>query len=343
MILRHISVIVLLLLVSYVFVLSAPYDSLGIRKEGKISYIIHKVDAGETVYSITRRYKITQDLLIKTNPSIRNGLKVGDEIRIPLTQASVEKEDQYFIHTVQPSETLFSIAKKYGVSVEQIKKWNDISDNNIAVNQKLKIQSSSVDHNQNNPGTAKSTTIHIVNKGETIYSIAKLYNITTDNIIRWNALKGNDLKIGQELIVKVTDQNTDKKNPVIANELKVKEENKIETPVVEKEVTKVTEIKPEKRIEKEGEFQKVVEKGMAEVIEGSETTKKYLAMHRNAPVGTIMQVRNEMNNLTVFVRIIGKLPDSGDNLNVAIRISKTAYDRLGAIDKRFPVEITYLP
>jgi len=66
-------------------------------------------------------------------------------------------------------------------------------------------------------------------------------------------------------------------------------------------------------------------------------------MHRTAPIGTIMQVKNEMNNLTVFVRVIGKLPDTGENTNVTIRISKTAYDRLGAIDKRFPVEISYIP
>jgi LysM repeat protein len=342
MTLRFIPVLFLFILISCGSVLSGPCDSLGIRKEGKETYIIHKVDAGETVYSITRRYKVSQDILVRANPSIRNGLKVGEEIRIPLAKASKEKKDDFITHTVQPSETLFSIAKKYGVSVDQIKKWNNMDGTSLSLNQKLKILPSSSD---NKTGTvpAKSTTIHIVNKGETIYSIAKLYNITTDNIIRWNALKGNDLKIGQELVVKISDQNSDKKTPVIANELKVKEDNKNETPVVEKEVVPATEIKPEKKIEKEGEFQKVVEKGMAEVIEGSETTKKYLAMHRNAPIGTIMQVRNEMNNLTVFVRVIGKLPDSGDNSNVAIRISKTAYDRLSAIDKRFPVEITYLP
>jgi LysM repeat protein len=338
---RYTFFFVLLLLVSYVSIMADPYDSLGTRKEGKVTYIIHKVDAGETVYSLTRRYKVSQEILINANPSIRNGLKVGDEIRIPFQKKINDTGPNFIIHTVQPSETLFSIAKKYGVSVEQLKKWNEISGNNINVNQELKILSSSADNNQVN--TASRTTIHIVNKGETIYSIAKLYDITTDNIIRWNALKGNELKIGQELVIKVNDQNTTKNTPVIANELKVKEENKNETPIIEKEVTRATEIKPEKRIEKEGEFQKVIEKGMAEVIEGSETTKKYLAMHRSAPIGTIMQVRNEMNNLTVFVRVIGKLPDSGENLNVAIRISKTAYDRLGALDNRFPVEITYLP
>jgi rare lipoprotein A (peptidoglycan hydrolase) len=85
----------------------------------------------------------------------------------------------------------------------------------------------------------------------------------------------------------------------------------------------------------------VKEGGLAELIEGSEGNRKYLALHRTAKVGTILKVRNELNNREVFVRVAGPLPNTGVNTNVVIKISKSAYDRLGAIDQRFRVEVTY--
>jgi hypothetical protein len=84
-----------------------------------------------------------------------------------------------------------------------------------------------------------------------------------------------------------------------------------------------------------------VQSGLAELIEGTEGNRKYLALHRTAPVGTILKVRNEMNNREVFVRVMGKLPDTALTDKLIIRISKSAYDRLGAIDQRFRVEVTY--
>ena len=87
----------------------------------------------------------------------------------------------------------------------------------------------------------------------------------------------------------------------------------------------------------------VVESGLAEAIKGSAKNQKYLGLHRSVPVGTVMRVRNEMNGQEVFVRIIGKLPNTGANKNVIIKISKSAYDSLGAIDARFRVTISYLP
>ena len=85
----------------------------------------------------------------------------------------------------------------------------------------------------------------------------------------------------------------------------------------------------------------VLQTGLAELIEGTSGNRKYLALHRTAPVGTIMKVRNEMNNREVFVRVMGKLPDTALNDKLVIKISKSAYDRLGAIDPRFRVEVTY--
>lgn len=84
----------------------------------------------------------------------------------------------------------------------------------------------------------------------------------------------------------------------------------------------------------------LAEAGLAELIEGTEGNPKFLALHRTAPVGTILKIKNEMNNRVVFVRVMGKLPQTALNNKLAVKISKSAYDKLGAIDS-LSVEITY--
>jgi rare lipoprotein A (peptidoglycan hydrolase) len=86
----------------------------------------------------------------------------------------------------------------------------------------------------------------------------------------------------------------------------------------------------------------VRENGLAATIEGA-VTDKYLALHKTAPVGTIMQVRNSMNNQSVYVRVIGQLPDTGENSNILVRLSPRAVQRLSMPNSRFRVETSYVP
>jgi rare lipoprotein A (peptidoglycan hydrolase) len=81
---------------------------------------------------------------------------------------------------------------------------------------------------------------------------------------------------------------------------------------------------------------------MAATIEGGVDDKTYFGMHRTIPVGSLVAVRNEMNDQMVLVRIVGKLPDTGINDKVIIRLSESAVKQLRAIDPKFRVEITYL-
>jgi hypothetical protein len=87
---------------------------------------------------------------------------------------------------------------------------------------------------------------------------------------------------------------------------------------------------------------RVSESGLAMAIP-TDASDKYLALHKTAPVGTIMEVRNIMNGMSVYVRVIGKLPDTGENSNVLVRLSKRAVQRLATPDQRFRVETSYVP
>ena len=121
--------------------------------------------------------------------------------------------------------------------------------------------------------------------------------------------------------------NSSKLNILLAKVLSEVEEVKIESiPVVaaqpKQEIT-VTNTS--------GGFTNTKESGLAEVIPGSEASKKYLVLHRNAPIGSVIRVKNEENDLTIFARVVGVLPETGDNTKVLIKLSQAAYEQLKGI------------
>jgi rare lipoprotein A (peptidoglycan hydrolase) len=75
-------------------------------------------------------------------------------------------------------------------------------------------------------------------------------------------------------------------------------------------------------------------------MEGTEGTRKYLAQHRTIKVGSIVKIRNESTNKEVFVRVTGNIPSGADE-KVIIKISKSAFDRLGGTDATLTAEVTY--
>jgi LysM repeat protein len=317
-------------------------DSIGIRTINQKSYIVHKVEKGETLYALSRKYNVDVQSIIDANPGSKNGINVGQEIIIP-TQVSIQNvaTQDKIVHTVASGESLYRIGRKYDVRVSDIRSWNNLRNNTLSVGQKLTIyltpQQAAVIHKQKEVMETNGKKIHVVNRGETLFSISSKYNISISDLREWNRLESNIINIGQELIVGYIEGND--QQVVIVQDLET-EETATEEVRIQTIATQESEMQ---KAEPTGDFKKVTEKGIARVIEGSESTKKYLALHRDAAIGTIMQIKNEMNDLSVFVRVIGKIPDTDDNRNILIKVSKVAYDRLGAIDNQFPVEISYHP
>lgn len=335
---------------SFITTNAAPSDSIRLeRKDGQL-FIVHKVDPKETLYSISRRYNVPIRAILKNNPEVKSGLEIGDTLFIPYHKDDGADKNAG-IHVVKPSETLFYISKLYDVPIEDIRKWNDLKGNALNVGQKLIIKKAD-----------EEVKYHIVKASETLFSISREYNIMVSDLREWNDLKNNNISIGQNLIVNPGSPESgneglqaknDSFNKSVENE--DNEEEKItESDVIQQNVDEVEdetedeedEVKDNSEIERTStprDYKRVVENGLAAMVDGSSENKKYLALHRTAEVGTIMQVRNEMNNRVVFVRVIGRLPDTGVNNGIILRLSKAAYERLGAIDKKFRVEVSYVP
>ncbi len=98
----------------------------------------HIVKSGETIYSISRLYKLTTDELIKLNNIIDNNINLGQKLKVKKETIS-NTNITYLIHKVQTGETLYQISKKYNVSVDTIKELNNLNSDNLSIGQELKI------------------------------------------------------------------------------------------------------------------------------------------------------------------------------------------------------------
>jgi LysM repeat protein len=356
-------------------------DSLGIETvNGKI-FVVHQVGEKETLYGISKRYGTTVDAIVQYNPAASGGLSIGQILKVPYTKTTAPATANTkagggggIIHVVAAKETMFSISKAYGVSVDDIRQWNNLTDNTLTIGQEIVIKKRNtaatnntttppVNNRQTTTSAATNTSgTHTVEAKETLYSIANKYDITVPQLKEWNNLQSNELDIGQTIFVKqpsrsttpmqkdtsvttqqpvVTSRQTTTTQPVKNDVPTAKTDTppvKNDTPPRETVKTNTETIRISEAVKNGDE---ILEKGIAELIEGTDGNRKYLALHRTAPVGTILKVKNELNNREVFVRVMGKLPDTALTDKVVIKISKSAYDRLGAIDPRFRVEVTY--
>lgn len=107
-------------------------------------------------------------------------------------------------HTIQKGETLFSIAKAYDVEVQQLKRWNDLSGDQLSVGQSIIV--GGVTSEAASSGPDNDHQVHTVEKGETLFSVSKQYQVTIAELKAWNDLSANNLKVGQTLTIYPTEQ-----------------------------------------------------------------------------------------------------------------------------------------
>lgn len=148
------------------------------------------VKSGDTLYSIAKKYDVSVDDLKSVNNLTSNTLSVGKVLKIP--GESVDLPNSY---TVKKGDSLWSIATKYGVSVNDLKSLNNLSSNVLSVGQILLL-----------PGTTEedSMNTYTVKSGDTLYGIASKYNISVDKLKQLNNLTSNTLSIGQTLNIRDT-------------------------------------------------------------------------------------------------------------------------------------------
>ncbi len=169
------------------------------------SYGSHRVEQGETVFSITQKYQITEEDLFRLNPEVKNGLKLGTVLIIPKnleTDIDPSNGDVTFkTHKVKRKETIFGIASIYGTTVDEIKKYNKhLYANNLKRGEEIKIpikQVTIVSPIDSEATVTKPDEIppgkHKVSSQETKFGIAKKYGITVEKLEALNpSIYGSD-------------------------------------------------------------------------------------------------------------------------------------------------------
>lgn len=149
----------------------------------------YTVQKGDSLYSIALKYNMTANELKELNNLTSNILSVGQKLRV-----NKEIPSSANTYKVVAGDNLYSIANKYNTTVDEIKKLNNLTSNNLSIGQVLIIENGATNNNT-----------HKVVNGDTLYSIARKYNISVDELKKLNNLTSNNLSIGQ--ILKVPNSN----------------------------------------------------------------------------------------------------------------------------------------
>jgi LysM repeat protein len=309
-----------------------PADSLRVKNMNGRQFILHKVEPAETWTKLAKRYNVAMEDLQAANPGVQM-LKIDQIVHVPIsgypsgTATGVNSKPAPataatalptgvtttpVVHTVKSGETLFGIAAKYNQPVDKIITYNKLTTDKIAPGQKL-IVSYKVKSEKQILAQTEAQKVVVpppAPKGETVMaSVAKAATVSEKNA------------------------ETDK------TELKAVESSKALENQYESATRTVT---PLKKAASGKTTVQVQETGVGTWMQDDQFGKdKFYGLHRTAPIGTIIKVTNRMNNQFVYVKVVGVLPDTGENSNVIIKMSQAVSEKLNVLDPLFQVELSY--
>ena len=185
------------------------------REKGRGVVIVrHKVRSGETMASIARKYRISPDSLKKYNKSLRatDTVKVGQRIVIPVATAQTVKTNnkqgikkvalQAITYKVKKGDTLYSVAERYGMSIQELKKLNKIKGNILKTGQIITVKPKEVSENRET-GSQQKKKIYVVKKGDNLHIIARRTETDVDTLKKLNNLpEDGNVRPGQALYIR---------------------------------------------------------------------------------------------------------------------------------------------
>jgi len=188
-----------------------------INLNGK-KYYLHKVEIGQTLYSVSKAYNINQEEIKSINNLTNNDLKSGQLLKIPYTKIkNRDTSPDFFYHKVKQGETLFSLSQKYYVTVEEIIENNPVVKYGLKTDQILKIPNN---FKKNREEQKKEYFLYTVKQNDTLYSLSKKYNISIEDLLKLNPDAKNGIKIGQKLKIPKTSKTN---NEISENDTETKD------------------------------------------------------------------------------------------------------------------------
>lgn len=183
-------------------------------------YFTHTIMSGETLEVLAHMYNVNVNDILTLNPSVKNNLIPGHSIRIPQASNLYRKEGQYTFHTIEPQETLFSVAKKYGVSMQSIMDENPgLTSNTFAIGKIIRIKPALQAQLDDEPVAASAIARYRVKSKETLYSISRKLNVSLSELLELNPgltriKEGDYLNVPSSAVATATQDNTPSKPTV---------------------------------------------------------------------------------------------------------------------------------
>ncbi len=253
--------------------------------------------------------------------------------------AQYDKDSGLFIsHQIKSGQTLFGLTQHFGSDMEATLELNETLDlTNLSQNQEIQIKLNP-ELFSNTPPTeiAHARVSYIVKPGQTLYSISRIYlNRDVTEIMKLNNLNSYNIHPADTLLIGFVE--TPSIEPIIADQT---ERNELEETLItnheflsDLDTTSFeTKVIPREQIK---------EKGLAYWQSISNFSDEYIVLHKSAPINQPIILYNPMMDRMVEATVVAPLPEKSYPDNISIVISPAVADALGALDKRFIVEMTY--
>lgn len=239
--------------------------------------------------------------------------------------------DKYLLHQMEPKQTLYSLARFYGLSVEELYYYNQgLKDSPIHIGQHIMVPiPNRAIRRYQGAGFLPMDYIPIfyrVRRGDTMYRIAKkLFRMEVEELMARNQLTSTELKSDQLLHVGWMNVNGIPEDTRSGSGGPTAQRNQAMKAIYTRECTGTERN----------------ESGVAQWFKNSNEAAGLYALHRYARQNAVIGVTNPMNNRTVYVKVIGNMTDRAYEENVKVVLSPMAAKLLGAVDPRFYIKVTY--
>lgn len=353
----------------------------------------HKIAKGETLYAIAKKYHVTVAALEKANGlSAESKLKLGQVLNIPAGGAkstsdskpmatakpaaqdkatikppppTVNKADagerpkpaipgievkQAATHTIKKGESLYSLARVYGVTVKNLRDANGLAENaGVKIGQHLVIPSKNPDAAykpaENNPALPEPAKPAVQDGHEYLSS----HDVPVREKPKAPEKKQEEIKIVEvPTPVKVSDEKpttppvTDQPKEVVKKEI-AKEEKM--PPAKPAETVLNSDVAPSDYAAVYDGYaakgrRKVVYRGIGGFLKSETPGNQYLALYNYADMGSILKVTNLMSKQAIYVKVIGKVPQADVQGDIILKLSSEAAGQLKVNEDKFLVEVS---
>jgi len=310
---------------------------------------VHTIAKGQTLSSVARQYGVSIADIKKANPGLDvDKISIGQKIKIPggeksttatkstaaptvVKNTTAQNTKSVATHIVEKGETGYAICRKYNITLDQLKSWNNMTDNNFKIGQVLQVAPPKNEGTMASKPVKQNTTMAA--NGSAATTTANTSTQVSTTPVKTAVIKTN----ADEDVTDPTIHRADVRSNDAPHSMNQAEASAIYN------MNEVSNLPMQDQFAAYGSNANLTKrsiKGVANSLPDANDGAPTVALYSGCPIGSILKVRNLMNNKTIYVKVVGKLPDADQSKDISVKISGSAAKALGALDERFLTEVT---